>query len=403
METAEAAASSTMTVRYPPRIRVPMVVRFLIPLPRFATGFGNRPRARPGPAGTPAALPSTDRPAVPPAGTAPPAAAAAAPAPPAPRWPLLISSAALAACWVSSLTFSIALATCLALVVCSSVAALMLWLISAMLSVALPISSIVLDLLAACPPPAPATIWLVFCAPADDRLHARSRAACAIVHPGGHAPAALLDQLLDLLGRGGAALGQLSHLIGHHREPPPVLAGPRRFNRGIQGQQVGLVGDLADHPHDASDPLTAGGDGLDRLHRLAHRLRAPPRLVHRVLRGEGNLPERPGNLLDGGCIRDMPVVDASTLAAWLRAWPFTCSTLAVSFSTPAAVSCRVEAWLCAVRASSVAVPVSSAPEAATCPVDSRITRTSPCNRSTISRRARRMPLSLPRRLRRGRR
>ena len=49
----------------------------------------------------------------------------------------------------------------------------------------------------------------------------------------------------DLLRRHLAPLGQLAHLGRHHREALAVLAGPRRLDGRVQGQQVGLVGDLA--------------------------------------------------------------------------------------------------------------------------------------------------------------
>ncbi len=62
-------------------------------------------------------------------------------------------------------------------------------------------------------------------------------------------------------GGGLAALGELAHFGGHHREAPAVLAGPGGFHRRVEGQQVGLAGDLL---HD--------GDLLgDRLHGLARR------------------------------------------------------------------------------------------------------------------------------------
>ena len=50
----------------------------------------------------------------------------------------------------------------------------------------------------------------------------------------------------DLLRRHLAALGQLAHLGRHHREALAVLAGTRRLDRRVQGQQIGLVGDVVD-------------------------------------------------------------------------------------------------------------------------------------------------------------
>ena len=61
------------------------------------------------------------------------------------------------------------------------------------------------------------------------------------------------DQLVDLLGGIGGALGQQTHLVGHHGEAAAHLAGARGFDGGVQGQQVGLVGDALDHVHHAAD------------------------------------------------------------------------------------------------------------------------------------------------------
>jgi hypothetical protein len=80
------------------------------------------------------------------------------------------------------------------------------------------------------------------------------------------------DQGLDLLGRLGRALGQGPDFLGHDREAATGVAGPRRFDAGVQGQQVGLEGDLVDHADDLGDlarallDLAHGGD------RLAHDL-----------------------------------------------------------------------------------------------------------------------------------
>ena len=50
-------------------------------------------------------------------------------------------------------------------------------------------------------------------------------------------------------------LGQLAHLFGHHREAAPVVAGARRLDRGVQRQQVGLLGDPGDVFYDGADLL----------------------------------------------------------------------------------------------------------------------------------------------------
>jgi hypothetical protein len=58
---------------------------------------------------------------------------------------------------------------------------------------------------------------------------------------------------LDLLGGGGAALGQVAHFGGHDGEAAALLAGPRRLDRGVQRQDIGLEGDAIDHADDVGD------------------------------------------------------------------------------------------------------------------------------------------------------
>ena len=73
----------------------------------------------------------------------------------------------------------------------------------------------------------------------------------------------LLDVLRALL-RG---LGERAHLVGHHREAAAMIARPRRLDRGIEGEQVGLVRNPADGAGDLADILGAPlelGDEPDR-------------------------------------------------------------------------------------------------------------------------------------------
>ncbi len=57
----------------------------------------------------------------------------------------------------------------------------------------------------------------------------------------------LFDHLLDLLGRLLGAMGQVAHLVGDHCEAASGLAGAGGFDGGVEGEQVGLLGDaLAD-------------------------------------------------------------------------------------------------------------------------------------------------------------
>ena len=73
------------------------------------------------------------------------------------------------------------------------------------------------------------------------------------------------DHRIDL-GRGGAgAPRQFAHFIGHHGEAPPLVAGARSFDRGIQGQQVGLLRNGPNGLHDRTDDrglLAQGSNGI---------------------------------------------------------------------------------------------------------------------------------------------
>ncbi len=107
-------------------------------------------------------------------------------------------------------------------------------------------------------------------------------------------------QVADLLGGRLAALGQLAHLVGHHGEAAPVLAGARRLDGGVERQQVGLVGDLLD------DRDLLG----DRPHRLERLLDRPAAVLGRGAPGQrhllhlfavrGVLGDRGGHLLEAG-------------------------------------------------------------------------------------------------------
>ena len=55
------------------------------------------------------------------------------------------------------------------------------------------------------------------------------------------------DDLVDFRRRVRRALGQGTNLVRDHGEAATLLTGPRRFNRRIQGQQVGLLGNGTDH------------------------------------------------------------------------------------------------------------------------------------------------------------
>ena len=83
-----------------------------------------------------------------------------------------------------------------------------------------------------------------------------------------------LDDGADLGRRILAALRQRAHLLRHHRETAAGAAGPRRLDRGIERQQLGLEGHRLHQPDDVDDLAALD---LQRLHALAqalHRLAA---------------------------------------------------------------------------------------------------------------------------------
>ena len=75
----------------------------------------------------------------------------------------------------------------------------------------------------------------------------------------------------------GGLPGQALHLGRDHREAFAVLAGARRLDRGVEGQQIGLAGDGLDQRHHLADLLRGGGETV-------HRLVGAPRLFDRALR-----------------------------------------------------------------------------------------------------------------------
>ena len=87
-----------------------------------------------------------------------------------------------------------------------------------------------------------------------------SGAALHLFHGFVHIARSLLHHFANL-GHGGVdffggltgALGQLAHFIGHHGKTTALLTGTGRFDGGVQGQQIGLVGDFANHRRHTAD------------------------------------------------------------------------------------------------------------------------------------------------------
>src|SRR5260370_35363295 len=59
-----------------------------------------------------------------------------------------------------------------------------------------------------------------------------------------HLGDAVLDEALDLFRGSRAARGEGTDLLRYDREAATLLAGARRFDGGVQGQEVGLERDL---------------------------------------------------------------------------------------------------------------------------------------------------------------
>ncbi|MNS48149.1 hypothetical protein D3C72_807070 [compost metagenome] len=70
-----------------------------------------------------------------------------------------------------------------------------------------------------------------------------------------------------------SALGQQTNLIRHNRETATLLTGPGSLDGGVEGQQVGLLGDGTDHFQNAADLGAFGGQRTDHFHGLIDRRR----------------------------------------------------------------------------------------------------------------------------------
>jgi len=78
--------------------------------------------------------------------------------------------------------------------------------------------------------------------------------------------------LADLLRRDLAALGELANLARHHGESLAVLARARRLDRGVEREQVRLIGDVVDDADLLGYVLHRGDGLLDRRAALARLL-----------------------------------------------------------------------------------------------------------------------------------
>ncbi len=90
-----------------------------------------------------------------------------------------------------------------------------------------------------------------------------------------------LDHGVDLLGGPGGPLGKCSHLVGNDGEAPAGLTGARGLDGGVQGEEVGLVGDVLDGAGYGADLVgtlaetgNRGRGGHDALGDVLHELSA---------------------------------------------------------------------------------------------------------------------------------
>ena len=98
-----------------------------------------------------------------------------------------------------------------------------------------------------------------------------------------HAGNRLGDEVLNILRRHGAFLRQSAHFSRHHRKSTPLSSGARRFNGGIQRQNVGLEGDAVNDAGDIFDALRVGGDGVHGFDHLAGHGLPGTGVVYRIL------------------------------------------------------------------------------------------------------------------------
>ncbi|MNP33399.1 hypothetical protein D3C76_1266360 [compost metagenome] len=81
--------------------------------------------------------------------------------------------------------------------------------------------------------------------PADHASHAVDHRQCAFLNT--------LHGEVDFPNGTGGALGQQSNLVGYHGKPAPRLAGPCGLDGGVQRQEVGLLGNAANHLEHMAD------------------------------------------------------------------------------------------------------------------------------------------------------
>jgi len=72
-----------------------------------------------------------------------------------------------------------------------------------------------------------------------------------------------LDEVGDFLGGLRGLFRELANFIGDHREPETVLPGARGFDGGVEGEQVGLFGQVVNDFNNFSDVIGAVAEDVD--------------------------------------------------------------------------------------------------------------------------------------------
>ena len=142
------------------------------------------------------------------------------------------------------------------------------------------LSDALVDLLAALRDPGDA---LARCHRVSDRLFDPGQLG---IHLAGGAQADILDLADDGVDLGGGAAGagrQRAHFIGHHGKTASLFACPRRFNGGVQRQQIGLLRNIVNGARQPGDLLREASQIRNGLGDLLHsRDLLPDHLFHGV-------------------------------------------------------------------------------------------------------------------------
>ena len=134
-----------------------------------------------------------------------------------------------------------------------------------------------------------------------------------------------VDQRDDLVARARRAAGELLHLARYYGEAAPGVTGTRRFDGGVERQQVGSRCDVVDLAHQPADVPRAAGKVEHRILALLGVVSDSPSQRGLRLRALGDVADRVRQSMDGvgnvlgrtGCLRRARS-DLARLAAGIR-------------------------------------------------------------------------------------